>query len=128
MAVFTLKQRDTRPTLQVSLKNPDGTAYSLAGSTAWKLHIWLADGSKLVRDMVKVGPDADGVLSYTWVATDWDAVSGGGAVGGLVVGPALPLSPGQREHRMEYEVVAGTARQTFPNGGYDTLRIIADIG
>ena len=128
MAVFSLKYRDTRPILQVQLLNPNKSVVDLAGSTTYKLHIWLADGSKLVRDMVKVGADADGTLSYTWLASDWDAVSGGGTVGGLVAGPTLPLAQGQREHRMEYEVIGATSRLTFPNDGYDTLRILADIG
>ena len=83
--------------------------------------------------MTIVTPNPD-LVRYTWIATDWDPVSGGGAVGGLVVGPTLPLAPGVREHLMEYEVIGGTSRLTFPNGGtslgeaYDTLRIWADIG
>jgi len=139
MGVFHLKQRDTRPSLQVVLKNPDGTLFDHTGSSAWKLHIWLAVGSKLVRTMVRVGgapalgdPDNRPLL-YEWVSTDWDAPSspdgnGSFTVGGLVVGPALPLTPGTREHRIEYEVTGGAARMTFPNDGYDTLRILQDIG
>lgn len=128
MSVFALKYRDTRPPLEVVLKNPDRTAFDLTGSTAWKLHIWLADGSKLVRDMTKVGADTAGILRYAWISTDWDPVSAGGTVGGLVARP-LPLAPGEREHRMEYEVLGpATARLTFPNDGYDTLRILEDIG
>lgn len=132
--VFWLKQRDTRPILEVALKNPDGTAFDLTGSTGWKLHIWLSDGSKLIRDMAKFGVDVNGVLRYTWVATDWNAasspdVNGSYAVGGLVVGPTLPLTPSQHEHRMEYEVIGPTTtRTTFPNGDYDFLRILADVG
>lgn len=128
MAIFNLKRGDTKPPLEVQLKNPNGTVHDLTGSTGWKLHIWLADGTKLIRDMTKVGTDEAGTLSYAWVATDWDAVSGGGTVGGLVARP-LPLLPGEREHRMEYEVTGpGGARLTFPNDGYDTLRILEDIG
>ncbi len=126
MGVFYLKYRDTRPILEVSLLDPDGTAHDLTGSTSWKLNILLSSGALVTRDMVKVGPDADGVLSYTWLAADW--------TGGLIVGPTLPLLPGQYEHRMEYEVIGpGGARLTFPNGGetpeqsYDILRIWADI-
>jgi hypothetical protein len=141
--IFPLKYRDTRPIFEVELHDPAplgsapgtvGPVHNLTGSTGWKLYIWLADGTtKLSRVMV---PDANlllGILRYTWIATDWGAASspdGNGAftVGGLVVGPALPLALGTREHRMEYEVVASTARLTFPNGGYDSLRIITDIG
>lgn len=132
--IFYLKLRDTRPIFETALKNPDGTAYDLTGSTAWKLHIWLSNGDKLVRTMVKQGLDTAGVLRYTWIATDWDAasspdVNGSYQVGGLIAGPSLPLSPSDVEHRMEYEVVGpGTVRLTFPNDGYDILRVTSDIG
>jgi len=137
MAVFSLKYRDTRPLLRVVLHDPapDGSApgtvgpvHDLAGSTSWKLHILLSDGTAISRDLFKVGTDAQGELGYDWVGGDWDS-------GGLVVGPSLPLTPGVREHRMEYEVLGpGGARLTFPNGGtsageaYDTLRVWQDIG
>jgi hypothetical protein len=130
MGVFLLKYRDTLPALQVVLKNPDGTVHNLTGSTAWKLHVWLNDGTKLTRGMTKIGADIDGTLRYTWAATDWDAGTGGPpfTAGGLILGPDLPLAPGIREHWMEYEVIGGTSRLTFPNGGYDTLRVYTDIG
>lgn len=129
-SVFYLKYRDTRPVLEVALKNPDGTAMDLTGSTSWKLHIKLNDGSTLMRNMVKEGADALGVLRYTWIATDWDAVSAGGTVGGLVVGPTKRVNGAgvNVEAHMEYEVIAGTSRLTFPNNDYDILRIIDDIG
>jgi hypothetical protein len=132
--IFYLKYRDTRPILEAALKNPDGTAYDLTGSADWRLHVWLADGSKLVRTMAVYGPATNGVVRYTWIATDWNAASAPDAensytIGGLVVGPTLPLAVGQREHRMEYEIVGPSpVRLTFPNGGYDTLRITTDIG
>lgn len=132
MGVFFLKYRDTLPVLEVVLKNPDDTVFNLTGTTSWKLHVWLSTdvtkATPLIRDMTKFGADANGTLRYQWVAADWGAYASAGAVGGLVVGPTLPLIPGQVEHRMEYEVLAATVRITFPNGGYDTLRILTDIG
>lgn len=128
MGVFYLKYRDTRPVLQVVLHDPAplgsalGPVHDLTGSTGWKLHILLSNGSILTRTMVKVGVDIDGTLSYTWLTTDWDP-------GALILGPTTPLPRGAVEHRMEYEVLGpSTARMTFPNDGYDTLRIVADIG
>lgn len=126
MGVHFLKYRDTGPPLQVGLLNPDKTPFDLTGYTVFKLHIWLSTGTtyttKLARDMTKVGADTAGVLQYDWVVTDWDA-------GQLIVGPQLPLAPGQVEHRVEYEVTKpGGARRTFPNNSYDTLRITTDIG
>jgi hypothetical protein len=135
MGIFNLKYRDTRPILEVVLKEPDPgnpgqlRVHDLTGSTGRKLHIWLSDGSKLIRDMAVEGLETAGTLRYVWIATDWDPVSGGGTIGGLVAGPTIPLTPGQIEHRMEYEVIGPSgARLTFPNDGYDTLRILTDIG
>lgn len=141
MEVFYLKYRDTLPLFDVVLHDPApagsapgtiGPVHDLTGSTAWKLHIYLSDGTKLARDLGKVGADADGTLRYSWLAADWDIAN---VAGFLIVGPTLPLSSGQREHRMEYEVLGpGAARLTFPNGGesvaevYDVLRIWNDIG
>jgi hypothetical protein len=112
MAIFTLKSRDTRPILEVALKNPDGTAHDLTGSTAWKLHIRVNGSSVITRDMVKQGLDTAGILRYTWVAADWDA-------------GALPNSEAML--KMEYEVIGGSSRMTFPNNGHDTLKIVSDL-
>ena len=120
--VHYLKYRDTGPILEVSLKNPDETPFDLSGATAQKLHILLNDNATvLTRNMTVHGPPTDGVLRYTWIVTDWDA-------GQLIAGPTPPLKPTDREHRMEYEVQFGATRLTFPNDGYHTLRVIADIG
>ncbi len=128
MGIAFLKYRDTLPILEVVLKNPDGSVFNLTGSTDWKLHIWLNDGTgttKLIRTMTKFGADAGGTLRYQWITTDWDVYASAGAVGGLSLTGAWDVE----EHRMEYEVIgAGGARLTFPNGGHDTLRITRDIG
>ena len=113
MSTFYLKGRDTRPTIEVYLLDPDGTAHDLTGSTAWRLHVQVPGGT-LTRDMT---PDADlttGILRYTWLAADW------------TTGTAV-LTTGV--HRMEYEVTGpGTARLTWPNDDYDRLHVLADIG
>ncbi len=115
MGLFHLKEGDTLPILEVALKDPDGTAHDLTGSTGWKLHVRLAGGGGAVvtRNMVKQGPDVDGVLRYSWAAADWSST------------PALVVG----QHRMEYEVLGpGAARLTFPNDGWDELRIVEDLG
>lgn len=140
MAVFNLKRGNTRPILQVELRNPDGTAFDHAGATAYKLNIWRSDGVKLIRNLVPFGdPPAGGQpdtrpLRYAWLLTDWGAVNGDGTAGGLVISPTLPLTPGVREHLMDYDVIGGSSRITFPSGGntpaeaYDVLRIWDSIG
>jgi hypothetical protein len=126
--IFTLKRGDTLPVLEVALKNPDGTAHDLTGSTGWYLHVRLNDDDDTVvtRSMTAVGVASDGILRYAWQADDWDDEN---VAGYLIAGPTLPLVKGQREHRMEYEVVGGSgACLTFPNDGYDVLRVVGDIG
>jgi hypothetical protein len=120
---FVLKYRDTRPILEVALKNPDGTAHDLTGSTAWALHVRLPDGTTFTRSLAKQGADTAGVLRYIWQAADW--VSG--------TSPPEPVLPapapsGRRLLRMEYEVTGGSSRMTFPNDGYDLLEIVGDMG
>ena len=134
MGVFNLKYRDTQPVLEVALLNPDLSAVDLTGSTI-KLHIRLADGAtRLIRDMVIQGDPLLGIVRYQWIATDWAAASGttvdGAYPTGGLIGPT-PIVPSYGrllEHRMEFEVINGTSRGTFPNDGYDTLTIITDVG
>lgn len=113
MNVFYLKYRDTLPVLEVELLNPDGSVHDLTGATAYNLHIRLRDGSTITRTMTKVGLDAEGHLRYAWLAADWT--------------DPTTLAAGQ--HRMEYEVLGpGAARMTWPNDGYDELRVVDDLG
>lgn len=130
MAVFEIKYRDTGRALRVRLTVPDPNdatgrrriPFDLTGATAQKLHVRLNTGDVVTRDMAVVGAPTDGVLEYQWQPADW-------GVGAIVAGPELPLSPGETEHVMEYEVIGpASARNTFPTGGYDTLRVTPDLG
>ncbi len=117
MAIFYLKENDTRPTLQVTLTNPDGTAYDLTNVVTVYLNITLSDGTDIQKTMTVDAVPTTGIVTYIWLAADWGS-------SGLAVGP----SP-QSVHTMEYEVVGpGTIRLTFPNDGYDTLSIVAELG
>jgi len=142
-SIFYLKRNDTLPILRVPLLDPDGSAHDLTGSTGWELRIYQSDGTYLVRTMiVEDAAPLLGVVTYQWLTTDWAAGSTGAgtkadpfAVGGLIVGPSLPLARTAREHRMEVEVTgSGGARLTFPNGGvnagesYIVLRVWDDLG
>lgn len=118
MGVFSIKHGDTRPLLEVALKNPDGTVHDLTGSTAWRLHIRITSATMLTRDMTVEGAPTLGVLRYAWQASDWDA--------GQLPAPAALYSAVECE--MEYEVTGGSSTLTFPNASFDTLRITKDLG
>lgn len=110
MGTFYLKHQDTRPILEVTLKDPDDTAHDLTGATV-KLHIRLEDGMLLSRDMVIDSDPTTGIVRYTWLTADWTDA--------LVVGT----------HRMEYEVLGpSTARLSFPNWRDHELIVFADLG
>lgn len=128
MAIFYLKHRDTRPILEAALEEPDPDnpgalrAVDLSAASSVMLHVMLADGTVVSRAMVVVAPASSGIVRYTWLPTDWDA-------GNLVPTPEIPPALGEHEHRMEYEVIgAFGVRQTYPNDGWDTLRIYEDLG
>lgn len=107
---FSLKYRDTRPSLQAQLRNPDGTVFDLAGTTSWRLHVRLEGGGVVTRAMTKVGADSAGTVQYVWQEADWAE---------LTVG----------RHEMEYEVLGPDGfRATFPNNTYDTLAVTQDLG
>ena len=104
------------PVMVVTLLNPDGSVHDLTGSSTYTLHI--KSGSLVInRPMTVVGAPTAGKLSYAWVAGDWDPTTG------------LPTVAANktRELPMEYEVVGGASRMTFPNNGYDTLKIWGDL-
>lgn len=126
MAIHYLKFRDVRPILRAALKNPDGTAYDLTGATSVSLHVHLNDGNTVTRTMTISGTPTTGEVTYTWLAADWDTAN---PLGYLIAGPEIPLAVGAAEHKMEYEVLGpATVRLTFPNDGYDILRVTPDLG
>ena len=115
--VFYLKYRDTLSVITVTLYDPpdeDGvrSIHDLTGATSATLFVWLSDGTKLAGRTMTIDADpTTGVLTYIWQTADWTDY--------LTIG----------EHRMEYEVLGPlSGRLTFPNNGYHTLKVLADIG
>lgn len=112
MGIFNLKYRDTRPALQVSLLNPDGSAFDLSALSAptVTLHVYVSSTAALDKTMSISGDGSTGVVTYSWAAADWTT---------LTVG----------DHPMEVEVTdTGGVRITFPNTKDDILRVAADLG
>lgn len=111
MANFYLKYRDTRPALVATLLDSGNAAHDLTGADSVSLHIRLADGTVITKSMT-VSDATAGQATYTWLDADWTG------------SPALAVGT----HDMEYEVVDGTSRLTFPNNANDKLVITRDLG
>jgi hypothetical protein len=113
MATFYLKYRDTRPQLEITLKNPDLSVHDLTGATA-SLHVYV-ESTVFTRAMTVDAVPTTGIVRYTWQATDW------------TVGTPVLIAG---RWKMEVEVINGTARTTFPNDpdNPDWLLVGHDIG
>jgi hypothetical protein len=70
---FWIKRNATRPKYRCELKGPDGVAVDLTNVTTVKFHFEKPDGTKVNGAAEKVNPPGtDGIVEYTWVATDTD--------------------------------------------------------
>lgn len=107
--VLPYKYRDTRPTIRVTFRNPDGTAYDLTGhAVTWHL-ILQHTSTKVSRTMTVDADPTTGKATYTPLDADWNTIPEG-------------------LHQMEAEAVKGTQRVTEPNDGYDLFDVSGDIG
>lgn len=107
MSTFNIKQNDTSPALQATLKDGSGVVIDLTGATV-RFHM-----RPLGSQTVKVDADATvvlasgGVVQYDWIAADTDTA-------GYFVA--------------EFEVTyADSSVETFPNREYINIRIWDDI-
>lgn len=116
MSTFSIKEGDTLPVLEVALLDPDGSAHDLTGVTSVKLIVRSSPTTTFEKTMTVHDAEA-GLVRYAWQPTDWTDSS--------ILNVEAGLS---RELEMEYEVVSGSNKMTFPTNGYDTLHIRGDLG
>lgn len=107
MSTFYIKQGDTSPELQATLKDAEGTAIDLTGASA-RFHMRLSGATATTVDAAAtVVTAASGIVKYSWQAGDTDTVG---------------------RYEGEFEVTyADTSVETFPNTGYIPIRIRDDI-
>lgn len=101
MADFVIKQNDTRPIIQISMKTAAGAAVNLTGATV-RFHMGaLIDAAATVTDA------ANGVAEYEWQPGD-TATAG--------------------TYSAEFEVTyLDGGIETFPNSGDLSIRIVKEI-
>ncbi|HEX7050014.1 MAG TPA: BppU family phage baseplate upper protein [Longimicrobiales bacterium] len=105
MAEFWVKRNDVGGTISTTLSDATGPV-DLTGATV-AFHLGRAGQPALVSAAATVTNAAGGVVSYTWAAGDTDT---------------------EGDWQAEWEVTfpSGEVR-TFPNDGYDTVHIRADL-
>lgn len=110
MADFSLKAHDRLPSIQATLKNPDGSLLDLTGATSVKFIMKLKDAPGTVKvnaAAVVVAPATGGIVRYDWLAIDTDAVG---------------------SYQAEWEITwTGGKKQTVPTTSYHTIDVLADL-
>lgn len=101
---FYIKQNDTSPILEQTLKDPNGDVVSLIGASA-NIHIFTRRGVSAVDTSVTISGDGSaGIIQYTF--------------SGLAVG----------NYNYEIEVAFSDGSfETFPNVGYDLIIVEVDL-
>jgi hypothetical protein len=110
LADFTIKTGDTYPPLGAVLDD-DGTPVDLTAADSVRLILKLESPSTVVEGAAAVTSAAGGAVEYEWAAGDTDQAG---------------------EYQGEWEVTwdAGSTPpsvQTFPNDGYFSVEILADL-
>ena len=110
MADFTIKQNDLLPPLIAQLLNADNTPYQIPVGSSIRLQVRaenLQSGNQISSTSVAVTNALLGQVQYNWVLGDTSV-------------------PGV--FNIEFEVtLTNSKRITFPNYGYRTLEIVADL-
>lgn len=104
---FFIKQNDTSPALQATLKDASGTAIDLSGSTV-RFHMRQVGATSAKVDAAATVSDADGgVIYYQWSASDTDTIG---------------------SFEAEFEVTfSGGEIESFPNNRFIQVEITDDI-
>lgn len=103
---FSIKQNDTSPSLQATLKDAAQDPINLTGATV-RFHMKSVDGTlKIDQPMTVVTPLA-GLVQYDWASGDTDTVG---------------------TYYVEFEVTYNDASvETFPNNGNKTISVVREL-
>jgi hypothetical protein len=109
VTVFEIKQHDLEPDLVIDIS---GSAGDLSTVVSWKVLAKSIDGTVLWTDTnpghVVGSPTTTAVITHDWVAGETD-------LAGTQLIEVQAMWPSSRP-------------QTFPVDGYETVRVVADLG
>ena len=105
--MFYIKQNDTAPSIQATLKDADGIAVSLAGATVSFKMRKQGSATAKVNAAATIVNSAEGIVKYNWIAADTNTVG---------------------TYQAEFQVTYANATvETFPNATYLKVKVIDDI-
>lgn len=103
---FTIKQSDTSPSLQATLKDAAGTAINLNGCTV-KFHMKSLAGAVVINETMTIVNASGGVVKYDWQPADTDEAG---------------------TFYAEFQVTySDLSVETFPNTGNIVIMIIPEL-
>lgn len=103
---FSIKQNDTSPSLQVSLKDSALQPIPLGEATV-RFHMKSVDGTLKVDAPMTITNASAGTCQYNWQAGDTDTVG---------------------TYYVEFEVTyADASVETFPNNGSKTVKVVKEL-
>jgi hypothetical protein len=103
---FSIKQNDTSPSLQATLKDASLSPVDLTGATVM-FHMKSIDGTVKVDQQMTITDDTGGVVRYDWQSGDTDTVG---------------------TYYVEFEVTyADASIETFPNNGNKVVSVVKEL-
>tara|TARA_E500000318_G_C3554652_1_gene210517 strand:+ start:1285 stop:1605 length:321 start_codon:yes stop_codon:yes gene_type:complete len=103
---FNIKQNDTSPSLQATLKDASGTAIVLTGASV-RFHMKALDGTVKVDAAMTITSASGGVVQYDWQTGDTDTVG---------------------SYSVEFEVTySDNTIETFPNNQNLTISVVREL-
>jgi uncharacterized protein YfaS (alpha-2-macroglobulin family) len=103
---FNIKQNDTSPSLQATLKDSALAPINLAGATV-KLHMKSLDGTIKVDTSMTIVEELNGIIKYDWQTGDTDTVG---------------------TYNVEFQVTYSDASiETFPNNGNKVISVVREL-
>ena len=103
---FNIKQNDTSPSLQATLKDASGTAIALTGASV-RFHMKSLDGTVKVDAAMAITNASGGVVQYNWQTGDTNTVG---------------------SYSVEFEVTySDSTIETFPNNHNLTICVVREL-